>query len=77
MEGVLNWWPKRKANDRAWKLSFEKIAESGFNLDQQHPSDLVEAESEPPNLIMERILSKEKTIYGLMRDLETEIQRHR
>jgi type I restriction enzyme M protein len=72
---VLSWWPKRKANASAWNLSFENLAKGGFNLDQQHPSRLIEIESEPPAAIMERILSKEQTIHGLMRKLETEIQR--
>ena len=76
MAEALKWWPKRKANANAWQMSFAAIAESGFNLDQRHPSELIEIESEPPAVIMERILSKEQTIHGLMQELEAEIQRH-
>lgn len=32
------WWPKRKANEYAWKVSVKEIIDKGFNLDVKNPS---------------------------------------
>ncbi|MGL5510585.1 MAG: hypothetical protein ACRC2J_16640, partial [Microcoleaceae cyanobacterium] len=34
---LQDWWDKRVENERAWRVSFDDIANNGFNLDIKNP----------------------------------------
>ncbi len=36
-DSLKKWWNKRKENEQAWKVSIDKIAEGGYNLDIKNP----------------------------------------
>ena len=36
-DALKKWWKKRKTSEHAWKVSIEKIAEGGYNLDIKNP----------------------------------------
>lgn len=36
-DGLKKWWHNRKVNDRAWRVDFETIKASGYNLDIKNP----------------------------------------
>ena len=51
----LEWWNKRKENDRAWRVPVEQIIESGYNLDLKNPNGIEAAEHPPPEQLVEDI----------------------
>jgi type I restriction enzyme M protein len=36
-DNLKKWWPKRKANEQAWKVPFKTLEENGYNLDIKNP----------------------------------------
>jgi type I restriction enzyme M protein len=36
-DSLKKWWKKRKESEQAWKVSIDKIAEGGYNLDIKNP----------------------------------------
>ena len=34
---LKEWWDKRTENEQAWRVSVEKITDSGWNLDIKNP----------------------------------------
>lgn len=47
------WWNNREENQFAWKVSYEEIKESGFNLDYQNPHEEEEFYTDPEQLMKE------------------------
>lgn len=59
---LIAWWGKRKANDRAWKVSARDILAKGCNLDRKNPSAKDDITHLPPAELAASILEKEKRI---------------
>jgi type I restriction enzyme M protein len=66
----IKWWGKRKANDRAWKVSAEEVAANGFNLDRKNPNAKDDFEHLPPERLADDILQKELRIAEIMREVK-------
>src|SRR5216110_3497183 len=69
----IEWWKKRKASDRAWKVTAKdvlKYDENGalvsVNLDIKNPSAKEDFEHLPPEQLADDILKKEQRIAELM-----------
>jgi type I restriction enzyme M protein len=52
------WWNDRQENDQAWKVSFEEIKASGFNLDIKNPN-IKDATHIPPSELLEKFQSNQ------------------
>lgn len=73
----MEWWKKREANDRAWKVQASdvlKYGESGnlvsVNLDIKNPSAKQDFEHLPPEQLADDILKKEQRIAELMAEIK-------
>ncbi len=73
----LEWWKKREENEQAWKVKAEdvlKYDETGnlisVNLDIKNPNSKNDYEHMPPEQLVEDILSKEKKITEIMKDIK-------
>jgi len=71
---LLDWWPKRKANDLAWKVSAEEILASGCNLDRKNPNGKEDLAHLPPEQLADSILKKEQRIAELMGEIKTALR---
>lgn len=74
-EELLRWWKRRKADGHAWKMTRQQLAAANYNLDQPHPSESEEVDSEKPDVVLRRILGKEDHIHHLMTQLSHELER--
>jgi type I restriction enzyme M protein len=63
---LIQWWGKRKANDRAWKVPAKEILANGCNLDRKNPSAKDDITHLPPAELAASILEKEKRIAEIM-----------
>jgi type I restriction enzyme M protein len=66
----LKWWNKRKENDRAWKVSADKIIENNCNLDIKNPNAKDDFEHLPPEQLADDILQKELRIAEIMKEIK-------
>jgi len=73
----LEWWKKREANDRAWKVQatdVQKYDENeslvSVNLDIKNPSAKQDFEHLPPEQLADDILKKEQRIAELMAEIK-------
>ncbi|MGL6076770.1 MAG: N-6 DNA methylase [Fimbriiglobus sp.] len=66
----IAWWNKREENERAWKVSAEKIAANGYNLDIKNPNAKADFEHLPPEQLADDILQKELRIADIMREIK-------
>lgn len=73
----LKWWPKRKANERAWKVKAAYVLKTNgdgnivsVNLDIKNPNAAEDLEHQPPEKLVEDILSKEQRIIEIMREIK-------
>jgi len=66
----LKWWNKRKENDRAWKVSTDKIIENNCNLDIKNPNAKDDFEHLPPEQLADDILHKELRIAEIMKEIK-------
>ncbi len=67
----IEWWKKRKENDRAWKISAEELLASNCNLDRKNPRGKVDFEHLPPEQLADDILKKESRIAEIMTEIKT------
>lgn len=63
---LIQWWGKRKANDRAWKVSAKDLLANGCNLDRKNPSAKDDITHLPPAELAASILEKEKRIADIL-----------
>jgi len=77
----LKWWPKRKENDRAWKVPAKDVLKYdadgklvSVNLDTKNPSAAEDLEHLPPEKLVEDILAKEKRIVEIVGEVKTALQ---
>jgi type I restriction enzyme M protein len=73
----LKWWPKRKENERAWKVSAKDVLKYGddgqlasVNLDIKNPNSAEALEHLPPEKLVEDILEKEQRIVEIMDEIK-------
>ena len=68
----IAWWdaPERVENAHAWKVSYEEIAASGYNLDRKNPNNQADHEHLPPEQLVESILHKETRILEIMGEIK-------
>lgn len=57
-EPEKSWWNDRQENEYAWKVSFEDIKASGFNLDIKNPN-IQDATHIPPSELLEKFQSNQ------------------
>ena len=67
----LKWWPKRKENERAWKVPAEQILANGCNLDIKNPNGKEDLEHLPPEKLVAEIVEKEQRILEIMGEVRT------
>jgi type I restriction enzyme M protein len=79
----LEWWKKRKENERAWKVAAKdllKYDEKGnlvsVNLDIKNPSAKQDLEHLPPEELADSILKKEERIIALLKDVQGLLRTH-
>lgn len=80
---LTTWWgepgggPERRAdrveNEHAWKVSADKIATGGYDLDQHNPRRADEQETRPVAEILDELLGVEEQILDLLRELRAEV----
>lgn len=58
----LQWWGKRKENERAWKVSAAELLKNGCNFDRKNPSAKEDITHLPPQELAASILEKERRI---------------
>jgi type I restriction enzyme M protein len=73
----LKWWPKRKENDRAWKVKAADVLKTdtdgavvSVNLDIKNPRGAPDLEHLPPEQLVEDILAKEQRIVEIMGEIK-------
>lgn len=66
----LEWWPKRKEGDRAWKVPAADILKNGCNLDIKNPNGIDDLEHLPPEQLTDDILRKEQQIAEIMEEIK-------
>ncbi len=74
----LKWWPKRKENDRAWKVKAADVLKTddagnvvSVNLDIKNPRGAPDLEHLPPEQLVADILEKEQRIVEIMGEIKT------
>ena len=75
--GCLEWWKKREANERAWKVQATNVVRYGevgtlvsVNLDIKNPSAKQDFEHLPPEQLADDILKNEQRISELMAEIK-------
>jgi type I restriction enzyme M protein len=78
----LEWWKKRKENERAWKVAAKDVIrydERGTllsaNLDIKNPNAKQDLEHLPPEQLVESIFEKEQRIAELMAEIKQALSR--
>ena len=73
----LEWWKKREANDRAWKVPVADVLKFdpegnlvSANLDIKNPNRKLDLEHLPPEQLADSILAKEQQIAGLVAEIK-------
>jgi len=59
---LVDWWDKRRKNDRAWKVPAAELLAAGCNLDRKNPSAKEDITHLPPEQLAASILEKERRI---------------
>jgi type I restriction enzyme M protein len=73
-----SWWENREENEHAWRVSIDKIAASGYNLDIKNPNAPNDVYGDPDKLLNKyhEILGQiEKTRETLKKELAASFER--
>ncbi len=70
---LLEWWDRREANERAWRVSATEIASTGYNLDLRNPRRAMDLEDELPDVLLERVLASEAEILSVLEELKSAV----
>ena len=77
----LAWWNNRQENERAWKVSVNKVLKYddrgnlvSANLDLKNPNGKQDLEHLPPEQLLEDILAKEHGILEILRDVKSVLE---
>lgn len=68
--GCLEWWGKRKENERAWKIPAKELLADGCNLDRKNPSAREDITHLPPEQLAASILEKEMRIAEIVAGIQ-------
>ncbi len=68
------WWTKRTANDRAWRVDASDVAANGYNLDLRNPNRPDDLSHRPPAELLAELVDTEREILALLEKLEGEIE---
>jgi type I restriction enzyme M protein len=68
-EPCLAWWGKREENELAWKVPAADILANGCNLDLKNPHGAAAEEHLPPEVLIDRIIEKERRILEVMEEI--------
>lgn len=71
--GCLEWWNKREANERAWKVSASELLANGCNLDRKNPNAATDFQHLPPEQLADDILKKEQRIAAIMSEIKAQL----
>ncbi len=76
---ALAWWggPKREGrveDENAWKVPFDDIKASGYNLDLHNPHRQTTLEERPPKELIAELIATEKELLGLYEQLQRDIE---
>jgi type I restriction enzyme M protein len=63
------WWNNRVENELAWRVPVEELLANNCNLDRKNPSAKEDLEHLSPEILVERIIEKEKRIAELMAEI--------
>ena len=66
----LQWWSKRKENERAWKVPAAELLANGCNLDRKNPSAKDDITHLPPEELAASILKKELRIAEIVKGIQ-------
>ena len=69
----LEWWAKRKEDDRAWKVNAKDILVTGCNLDLKNPNGKEDLIHLSPAMLADSILEKELQIAQLVGDIKAAV----
>jgi type I restriction enzyme M protein len=67
----IDWWHKRKENERAWKIPAAELLVNGCNLDRKNPSTKENATHLPPEQLAVSILEKELRIAEIIGNIQS------
>jgi type I restriction enzyme M protein len=67
----IEWWPRRKANERAWKVPAPKLLANNCNLDRKNPNAREDITHLPPEQLAAGILEKEKRIIEIVERIQS------
>ena len=73
----LEWWNKRKENDRAWKVLAAELLANNCNLDRKNPRSKEDITHLPPEQLAADILKKEKHIAEIIGNIQNLLGKHR
>ncbi len=68
------WWTKRTANQRAWRVLASDVAANGYNLDLRNPNRPDDLSHRPPAELLAELVDTEREILALLEKLEGEIE---
>ena len=68
---LVDWWNKRKENERAWKVPTAELLANNCNLDRKNPRAKEDITHLPPQQLAESILEKERRITGIIANVQT------
>jgi type I restriction enzyme M protein len=66
----LEWWSKRKENERAWKVPAVELLANNCNLDRKNPHAKEDITHLPPEQLAQSILQKEQRIAAIMSEIK-------
>src|ERR1022692_46692 len=66
----INWWNKRKENERAWKVPVAELLANGCNLDRKNPRAKEDITHLPPKQLAQSILDKERRIADIVGNIK-------
>jgi len=66
----IEWWNRRKENERAWKIPAAELLASGCNLDRKNPRGKEDITHLPPEKIAVCILEKERRIIEIVGNIQ-------
>jgi type I restriction enzyme M protein len=73
---LIQWWNKRKENERAWKVPVTELLANGCNLDRKNPRAKEDITHLPPARLAADILKKEQRIAEIMGNISKFLGEH-
>lgn len=81
--GCLAWWPDRKEEDRAWKVSGPDLIKRdangvvvAVNLDIKNPNTKDAVDPRPPQVIIDSAIAKERQVLSILDELKGLVEKY-